>query len=125
METFYVNGSDDTPEITLDKDKGIFEIQGRSLPEDVIDFYAPVYSWLERYVTNPNEDTFVKVRIDYFNSASQRALNEIFTILSRLSFKGRRVMVEWHYQSEDEEMLESGREYADITKLPFLFKSYN
>jgi hypothetical protein len=125
METFYINGSDDTPEITLDKVKGIFEIQGRSLPEDVIDFYAPVYSWLERYVTNPNEDTFVKVRIDYFNSASQRALNEVFTILSRLTFKGRKVMVEWHYQTEDEEMLESGREYADITKLPFLFKSYN
>ena len=31
-----------TPKIILDKDKGIFEIKGRSLPENVMFFYQKV-----------------------------------------------------------------------------------
>jgi hypothetical protein len=124
MNKLFIAGTDDTPEITLDKENGIFEINGRSLPEDVIDFYSKAFSWLEQYVSTPNEETLFKVRVDYFNSASQRALNEIFTILSRIMIKGKKILVEWHYHSDDEEMLESGHEYSDITNLPFQFKSY-
>jgi hypothetical protein len=124
METLFIPGSDDTPEITLDKKKGIFEIKGRSLPEDVIEFYTRVFSWLEQYVSDPNELTVFKVRIDYFNSASQRALNEVFIILSRIPIKGKKIQIEWYYYEEDDEMRESGHEYADITNLPFQFNSY-
>jgi hypothetical protein len=123
METLYIPGSDDTPEITLDKTKCIFEIKGRSLPEDVIEFYSRVFSWLEQYVSDPNEESVFKISIDYFNSASQRALNEIFTILSRIPLKGKKILVEWYYFSEDDEMRESGHEFAELTKLPFQFKS--
>jgi hypothetical protein len=124
MEKLFIAGTDETPEITLDKINGVFEIKGRSLPEDVIDFYNKVFSWLEQYVSNPNEETLFKVRVDYFNSASQRSLNEIFTILNRILITGKKVLIEWHYHSEDDEMLESGQEYADISKLPFQFKSF-
>jgi len=124
METLFIIGTDETPEITLNKTNGIFEIKGRSLPEDVIEFYSRVYSWIEQYVSNPNEETIFQVRVDYFNSASQRALNEIFTMLSRILLMGKKIIVEWHYHTEDDEMRESGEEYADISKLPFEFKSY-
>jgi hypothetical protein len=124
METLYLPGSDDTPEITLDKKKGVFEIKGRSLPEDVIEFYTRVFSWLEQYVSDPNEESVFKIRIVYFNSASQRALNEIFTILSRIPNKGKKVQIEWYYFEDDDEMKESGHEYEELSNLPFLFKSY-
>jgi hypothetical protein len=124
MNTLFIAGTDDSPEITFDKVNGIFEIKGRSLPEDVIAFYSQTFSWLEQYVSSPNEETLFKVKVDYFNSASQRALNEIFTILSRIMINGKKILVEWHYHADDEEMLESGHEYSDITNLPFQFKSY-
>jgi SiaC family regulatory phosphoprotein len=124
MNTLFIAGTDDTPEVTFNKESGIFEIKGRSLPEDVIEFYSRVFSWLEQYVSNPNEESIFKVRVDYFNSASQRALNEIFTILSRINIKGKKILVEWHYHVDDDEMLESGREYSEITNLSFQFKSF-
>jgi hypothetical protein len=124
METLYIPGTDDCPEITLDKKNGVFEIKGRSLPEDVIDFYTRVFSWLEQYVSDPNDLSVFKIRVEYFNSASQRALNEIFTILSRIPVKGKKVEIEWYYFEEDDEMKESGHEYADISKLPFQFIGY-
>ena len=124
MERFYISATDDTPEIDLDKSKGIFKISGKSLPEDVIEFYSPVFSWLEAYAADPNDVTKMEVKIIYFNSASQRALNEIFTILSRVNVKGKKVEIEWNYHEDDEEMREAGEEFADITHLPFQFKSF-
>jgi hypothetical protein len=124
MEPLFLKATDDTPEILLDKEKGIFKITGKSLPEDVIEFYSPVFSWLDHYVSDPNEETDLLIKVFYFNSASQRAFNEIFSILSRLKVKGKKVDVEWYYNEDDDEMLEAGREYADITSLPFQYKSY-
>jgi len=124
MENLYIPGSDETPEITFDKTKGVFEIKGRSLPEDVIEFYSRVFSWLEQYVSDPNEESVFKIKIDYFNSASQRALNEIFTILNRIPVKGKKVLIEWFYFEDDDEMKESGHEFAELTNLPFQFKGY-
>ena len=34
MEILNLEGAEDTPKIILDKKNGIFEISGRSLPED-------------------------------------------------------------------------------------------
>jgi hypothetical protein len=124
MEPLIIPGSDDNPEILLDKAKGAFELKGRSLPEDVIEFYSPVFSWLEQYVTEPNDETLFKVRVDYINSASQRALNEIFNILTRIPLKGKKIKIEWYYHEDDSEMKETGEEYADMTNLPFKYISH-
>jgi hypothetical protein len=124
MESLLIAASDDTPEIIMDKSKGTFELKGRSLPEDVIEFYSPVFSWLEQYVANPNEETKLVVRVEYFNSASQRALNEIFTILNRIILKGKKIQIDWYYYEDDDEMKESGKEYEEMTNLPFHYISY-
>jgi hypothetical protein len=124
MEPLLIPGSDDNPEIMFDKEKGTFELSGRSLPEDVIEFYAPVYSWLEQYVADPNEESTFKIKVDYFNSASQRAINEIFNIITRIPLKGKKVNIEWYYYEDDFEMKESGEEYADMTSLPFKYISH-
>jgi hypothetical protein len=124
MEPLLIKATDDTPEIILNKSKGIFNITGKSLPEDVIEFYSPVFSWFEQYVANPNDETHLQIKVVYFNSASQRALNEIFSILSRIHVKGKKVYVDWYYNEDDDEMREAGKEYAEITNLPFSYKSF-
>lgn len=124
MESLIIKGTDDTPEIIFNKDEGVFSITGKSLPEDVIEFYTPVFSWLEKYVADPLEVTNFTVKIVYFNSASQRALNEIFTILCRLGMKDKQVEVVWYFHQDDEEIQEAGEEYAEITQIPFRYISY-
>ena len=47
METIKILGTDDTPNVILDANNEIFEISGRSLPEDVSAFYEPILSWLD------------------------------------------------------------------------------
>ena len=45
MEVIKIVGTDDTPSVTLDVANEIFEISGRSLPEDVAVFYEPILDW--------------------------------------------------------------------------------
>ena len=57
MEILNLEGTEDTPKIMLDKGNGIFEISGRSLPEDTAEFYQPILEWLEVYAQNHNDKT--------------------------------------------------------------------
>jgi hypothetical protein len=124
MSPLYLEGQEDTPEIYFDKEKSIFKISGRSLPEDVMDFYTPLYDWLKEYIKNPNNDTKVDLKIDYFNSASYKAINELFDILSEVIKMGKFITINWHYMEEDEEMHESGVDFAELTGLNFVYKTY-
>ena len=49
MEPLIINKTDDTPAIHLDKASKKFEFSGKSLPEDVSTFYAPVFQWIAQY----------------------------------------------------------------------------
>ena len=55
MNPLIIEPEDDTvPAITLDNEKGVFEITGSSRPEDATKFYAPVFDWLNKYAEQPN-----------------------------------------------------------------------
>ena len=49
MEPLYLEATDETPGVNLDADKNIFEFNGKSLPEDVVTFYNPIFDWLNQY----------------------------------------------------------------------------
>ena len=42
MDNLKIAGTDETPAVVLNIEKGIFEISGRSLPEDSPEFYNPL-----------------------------------------------------------------------------------
>ena len=124
MQAIKIKGSDDTPNIILDKDNGIFEISGRSLPEDVAAFYEPILEWLEDYTENPLDKTVFNFKLEYFNTASSKLLLDVLLKLEDMYDDGKEVMVRWHYPDDDEDMEEAGEEYADIVEVPFEQVSY-
>ncbi len=124
MEPLIIKGAENSPSITLNKQENNFEISGRSLPEEVMDFYTPVMNWLDRYVRDPNDKTVFKLKFDYINSASQRAIQEILTVLEKIKEQGREIEIEWYFMADDDDMKEAGLEYSEIINIPFNFKSY-
>ncbi len=119
MEPIKIAGTEDTPTVTLDKDKEILEISGRSLPEDVATFYDPILNWLDEYAQDPLEKTVFNFKLVYFNTASSKLLLDILMKLEELYESGKDVTVVWHYPEDDEDMQEAGEEYADIVDVPF------
>ncbi len=49
--------TDETPKIIFDKVRQVFEVSGRSFPEDSVEFYTPVFQWLKQYADEPNSTT--------------------------------------------------------------------
>lgn len=119
MEIINIKGTDDTPFVTLDKGANLFQISGRSLPEDVNLFYNPVLSWIEGYMQEPNAKTEFNFKLEYFNTASSKVILDILLKLEEIMEAGHAVVIKWHYHEDEEDMREAGEEYADIVEIPF------
>ena len=65
MEPLSIKSTEDTPKIILDPLKELFEISGRSLPEDVNQFYKPVIDWFKDYLDNPNPKTVLIMNLQW------------------------------------------------------------
>jgi hypothetical protein len=110
-----------TPKVILDKDNGIFLIQGKCLPEDVKSFYNPVIEWFDEYRENPNDLTNIVLDFDYFNTASSKMILIILSKLRDLYRLGKQVEVTWMFPMYDAELSEAGEEFSDLLNIPFNF----
>ncbi|MCU4175893.1 DUF1987 domain-containing protein [Carboxylicivirga sp. N1Y90] len=124
MELINIKGTDDTPNVILDKDNGQFEISGRSLPEDVNMFYEPILEWIDGYSESPNDKTVFNFKLEYFNTASSKIILDILLKFEEIVENGNDVLINWHYHEEEEDMLEAGEEYADIVEIQFEYIAY-
>ena len=116
MTPLLIQRENDTPEIVLDSERGIFTITGRSIPENAVSFYKPVLDWLQDYSKKPLEHTDIHFRYDYFNTASAKQIAKIMLATERLS-KQNKVTVKWHYASGDTDMRTDGMRYKELTDI--------
>lgn len=125
METLNFEGTEDTPTILIDKSKMIFQISGRSLPEDVTSFYKPVIDWIDSFSQNPSESLNMEVKLEYFNTASSKIILDILMMLEEIHQIGSsQIKVFWLYDKRDDDMLEAGEEYKDLVEIPFELIEY-
>ena len=95
MRTIKISETLKTPEVNLDIQKGVFEIVGKSFPEDPQNFFDPLIDWFREYVTNPNPETVVKFKLDYFNTASYKKIMDILHILHEIKVIGKDILIHW------------------------------
>jgi hypothetical protein len=124
MELLKINATEDTPQVILDSENRIFEISGRSLPEDVVVFYQPVMQWLKEFEKSPIENFELSIKLEYFNTASSKLILDILLKLEDMFFNGTKLKVKWFYLSTDSDMKEAGEEYSEIVGLPFEITEY-
>ena len=117
MDDFYLEATPKTPKLYFSKETGEFEISGRSIPENSIEFYKPIINWLDNYVEEPNHRTLLVIKLEYFNTSSSKCLVEILRRLESLDDQSI-VRVKWCYEEEDEDMQESGEDFKEIIKVP-------
>ncbi len=118
METFFLAETPKTPEIKCDPATGSFLITGRSIPENSIEFYKPLFDWLDNYAESPIDETVMDVKMEYFNTSSSKCLVEVFRRLELVHNKGKQVVINWHFEEDDEDMEESGEDFKEIIKIP-------
>ena len=119
MEELVIQSTSLTPGIKFDAVLGQFELKGRSIPENSLEFYQPVYEWLDAYLESPKEKTVVNVQFDYFNTSSSKCILDILKRIDKLEDMGKDVLIKWFYDENDEDMMEAGEDYSDLLEAPF------
>ncbi len=119
LKSLFLQQTDDQPNVVLSKEDNIFEIEGKSLPENSSAFYSPILEWIAEYVKKPNKSTLFVCKIEYLNSSSARKFYEIFAALDKIRETGREVKVLWKYETDDRLMLNKGNEFKSILDIPF------
>lgn len=125
LESFFLEGTKNSPEINLNQEEGEFAISGRSIVENPEEFYMSIYEWIEKYVENPNPSTDFKFDLEYFNSSSARQVMKIIILLEKIQEKeDKDIKVTWLYEEGDEMSCERGEEIKAVSKLNFEIKEY-
>ena len=55
MERYFVEATKMTPQIELDPDKKVYSLTGNSRPENPMQFYKPMFDWLNSYFESATE----------------------------------------------------------------------
>ncbi len=124
MNSLYLAKTSKTPEIAFDPKSEIFEISGRSIPENSVEFYRPVMEWLDAFQKEKGSSIILLVRLEYFNTSSSKCMIDIFRKLEKMHFNGHNVVIKWYYEEQDEDMKESGEDFKDILKVPLEMIGY-
>ncbi len=121
MENLKLEATRYTPAISFDCERHVLEINGESYPENIAEFYAPVFSWVEEYLEQlEDQEVMVNMELIYFNSSSSKILLDFFELLEDASSNGKRITVSWIYEEEDEDTQEFGEEFQeDFESLKF------
>lgn len=120
MENFQIKGSTYIPNIDFNAETGVLEISGESYHEYTTEFFQPVFEWLEEYLQTPDRNVTMNFKMTYFNTSSSRRFIEVLTMLEDYQReKNGNVVVNWYYEENDVDMLESGEEYAEDVDLKF------
>ena len=119
MEPIIIEGTPKTPSIKFDTRDGVYEIKGRTIPENSVEFYKPLNEWLDQYMQTPLDKTVVNIRLEYFNTSSSKCILDVFKRLEAIHRSKHDVVINWFYEEDDEDMLEAGEDYDSIIKVPF------
>lgn len=117
MENIELEGTDRTPKVTFNANQGQMEISGRSIPENSISFYKPLFDWIDNYVANPQQSTQVAFNLEYFNTSSSKCILDMLRKLESLPQSGHNAQVKWYFDEGDEDMEESGNDFKSLINI--------
>jgi hypothetical protein len=119
MKEMIIEATKNSPKVEFNPE-GKMIIQGRSIIEDTVSFYNPIIDW----VRNCSSKKFtLEVRLEYMNTSSSK---QVFTILKSIkdNYNIKDAYIKWYYEEDDEDMLEMGKDYESMIRIPIDFYEY-
>jgi hypothetical protein len=120
MRELKIEKTFNTPLVNF-KGTGQLFLEGKSIPENSLEFYKPLFDWIDGYGQYPAQKTTINVNLEFFNTSTSKCLLTIFKGLEKIKKQGADVSVNWYYSDDDENLLESGQDFAGVLNLGFNF----
>ena len=114
MQNLEIPATARTPSVTFDFGQNYLKLIGESYPEDVTEFYNPVFKALDGYLaTLGNGKCRFDFELIYLNSSSAKAIMMLMDKLDAAAANGASIEVFWYYDREDDTMQELGEEFGE------------
>lgn len=123
-DLFIDHGVDKRTPLVDFKISGELKLEGRSIPENPVEFYEPIMKWLGDLHKLHLKSIVFNIKLEYFNTSSSKILMQIVRLLEKQTDSAS-IKIIWHYNSVDQDMFDSGKDYQSITKIPFDFVEYH
>ena len=118
MENLSIKATAKTPSVLFNADQGEMLIEGRAIPLEKDEFWAPVLKWFYAYASAPQAKTRFVFKLDYFNISSSRKILFLLHKMNEMMLSGSQIEVEWWYPSGDDEMKEAGTDFSCMVDVP-------
>ncbi|XOV91689.1 MAG: DUF1987 domain-containing protein [Bacteroidota bacterium] len=127
MENLQIDPSPLTPYVMFDTQTNILELKGRSSPDNSVGFYDKITEYLDQYFGSGQAGNItINVGLEYFNTSSLKC---IFQILKKVNDETSKASLDleinWYYEEDDEDMLETGEDISDLLDIEFNFITDN
>ena len=124
METIHIPPTPSTPEIILDATAGKISLLGRSIGPNAIPLFQKIFSWMEEYFKEPKKNTIIELKLEYFNSTSNKMIIDLLILAKKLAGDKYSFSVNWLYETDDEDLLSQGKEIEHLWGIHFEYIPY-
>lgn len=108
------------PEFLFNPD-GIIRIKGRGLAANNSDVIQSINEWIDEYLKNPAETTYILIALEYLNSLSTALIVNVLKKLSQVIIRSGKLEVQWYYEEDDEDIMERGEFISTTFNIPIKF----
>ena len=112
-----------TPYILFDPGHGLLKIKGSSSFIDSVEFYKPVIEGLKNEAMQSRR-LLVELKLESLSPPTVKSLFHIFKKIRELKDNGFSIKVTWYIESEDDDILETGLDFRELTEIDFEFHLY-
>jgi len=119
-EILHILPTENTPEILL-KPEGNIKIKGRGMVLDDTAISTQVMNWLDKYISDPAEITYVSIGFEYLNSYCTSKLVSILRKIAEVTSQRKKYQVIWFYEEDDDDILERGEYISATFNIPVSF----
>ncbi len=119
MEKWTIDATDRSPKVVLDRQESILLVEGRSYPEEGMDFFDPIIMRFRSIQDSDNPIRTVHIRLEYYNSATTKALADLLTAMELCGKRGNDVKVIWEYEEDDDGIAEDIEMFRETYQLDF------
>ena len=117
MENLIIASTIKSPEVKFNIN-GELLIAGKSIPEDSILYYKPLFLWLEDFKKTAPKAIDLTLKLEYMNTSSVRIILKFLQNLVALSKENIKLNIKWVYDFDDDDICEQGEIIQESIKFP-------
>lgn len=119
-DKLHILSTKSTPEIIFNP-SGNLLIKGRAMVTSKPEAYNQIMRWIDQYLENPADMTYLIVGLEYLNSFSTTVLASLLLRISRVMIENKKYSIQWYYEDGDDDILERGQYISAVHKIPIKF----